>query len=339
MKRLAALLWYVFASGALGQEAEHRYRLTSLFDPERADDFRAFMGENFPEVKVLELSVELGEVTLVFDPRKLKPFQPAGTPEVARQRLSFLMRGASRGMFDVLPVLDVPLEEMAEARIPVQGLDCRGCSYGAHLAIARLEGVAQATASFKLGEVRVRFDRRKTSLQALEETLSTKSIAAGYRIDETSLVPFSEMRVLRCSSEEPASDELYFHSTGLAKNAIDGDIRTKWSSRYSKNEVAPLPHELVIDLGRTRKVSGFRYLPRQIGYNGLLGETEFFVGDNPVEFTGQPAARGIFSLEKCAQAADCPSPVSGRYVLVRVLSLSRGTSTASIAELAVVESP
>ena len=95
----------------------------------------------------------------------------------------------------------------------------------------------------------------------------------------------------------------------------------------------------MIDLGRTRKISGFRYLPRQIGYNGLLGETEFFVGDNPVEFTGQPAARGIFSLEKCAQAADCPSPVSGRYVLVRVLSLSRGTSTASIAELAVVESP
>lgn len=339
MNRLAALLWCICASAAFGQEVECRYRLTSLFDLERAEDFRAFVAEFLPEVKVLDLSVESGEATLAFDPVKLKPFQPAGNPEQARQRLASLMRGASRGVFDVLPVLDVPAEELVEVRIPVQGLDCRGCSYGAYLAMTRVEGVAHATASFKLGEVRVRFDRRKTNLQALEEALSVKSIAAGYRITGTNLVPFSEMRVLRCSSEEPTSDEVYFHSTGLGKNVIDGDSRTKWSSHYSKNEVATLPHELVLDLGKTRRVSGFRYLPRQSGYNGLLGETEFFVGDNPADFSGQPAARGMFSLNKCAQAADCPSPVSGRYVLVRVLSMCRGTNTASIAELAVVESP
>jgi hypothetical protein len=335
----SAFVLSVLACAACAQEEEYRCRLTSLFQPDRIEDFRTFMEENFPEVTVQEVSYETGVATLRFDVRKLKPFQTAKTADIARDRLSFLMRGASRGIFSLLPLSEVPAEELGEARIPVQGLDCKGCSYGAYLAMTRVDGVEYATASFKTGEVRVRFDRRKTNLPALEEALNTRSIATNYRIEETNVVPPDEMKIVRASSEEASGDEVYFHSTGLARNAIDGDPRTKWSTRYAKGEVASPPHELVIDMGKTRKVSGFRYLPRQIGYNGQFADTEFYVSDEAGQFPQNPAAKVTFSSLKCAQAADCTPPVSGRFVLVRVLSEVRGKPGASAAEIAVLQAP
>ena len=339
MKLLPALFLSLLAATAPAQEAEVRYRVTGLFQPDRVEDFRAFMAENFPQVSVLAVDFQTAVATLRFDVKAIKPFLPAKTPEVARDRLNFLMRGASRGVFTVQPLTEVPPEELQEARIPVQGLDCKGCSYGAYLIMSRVEGVEYATASFKTGEVCVRFDRRKTNLAALEETLSTKSIPTNYRIEAPNLVPSAEMKIVRCSSEEPSQDEVYFHSTGLAKNAIDGDPRTKWSSRYAKGDVATGPHELVIDLGKTRNIAGFRYLPRQIGYNGHLSETEFYISDSAENFPPAPAAKVVFSALKCSQAADCPHPVQGRFVLVRVLSEIRGKPGASIAEVAIVQAP
>ncbi len=337
--RLSALFLCLLACAASGQEEEYRFRVTSLFQPDRAEEFRTFMAENFPEVTVLDVDYESGVATLRFDVKKLKPFQAAKTADIARDRLSFLMRGVSRGIFALLPLSEVPAEELVEARIPVQGLDCKGCSYGTYLAVTRVEGVEYATASFKTGEVHVRFDRRKTNLPALEETLNNRSIATNYRIEAPNMVPPAEMKIVRASSEEPSGDEVYFHSTGLAQNAIDGDPRTKWSTRYAKGEVATHPHELVIDLGKTRNIAGFRYLPRQIGYNGQFADTEFYVSEDAGHFPQTPAAKVTFGAPKCAQAADCAQPVSGRFVLVRILSELRGKPGASAAEIAILQTP
>lgn len=341
MKRLftlcAALCAGVFCVRA--GDTEHTFRVTSLFEPERVPEFRAFMAEKFPEIAVLACDFETGEARLRVDPAKLKELSAVRTPELIRDKLASLLRGASRGVFDLLPLVDVPPEEVVDARIPIQGLDCRGCSYGVYRVVSKIDGVLYTAASFHAGEAHVRFDRRKTSLQAVEEELDKKRIATNYRPAEPGLVPPAEMRVVRCSSEETVADALYFYSTGHAANAIDGDPRTKWSTRYSGSEPDRHPHEMVIDLGKTRRVAGFRYLARQLGYGGQFGSTEFHVSNDPALFPDPPAVAVAFSGVKQVQKADCPVPVSGRYVRVRVLSEVHGKPAATAAEIAVLEAP
>ena len=119
-----------------------------------------------------------------------------------------------------------------------------------------------------------------------------------------------------------------------AARAIDGDSRTHWHTQF-QGQLAKHPHELVIDLGNSATIRGFRYLARQDGgWNGALGKCEFFVSDSPTEF-GKPVANPEFKKSKTSQEVAC-QPVKGRYVLLRVLSEVNGGPWASVAELGVV---
>lgn len=331
------LLCLSLCAGAEAAETEHHFRVTSLFQPDRVADFRALMSEHFPEITIASLDFQTATVALGIDATKTEVLSKAKTPEDIRTQLGSRLRNLSRGAFDLLPVSQVPPGEIAEAAIPVIGLDCKGCSYGAYRAVTRVEGVEYATASFADGRIVVRFDRRKTSLPSIEAALSQARIMLNHRIEEPLAVPCSEMRIARFSSEETIRDEAYAHSTGHAANLIDGDPLTKWSSRYVGGESAPPPHEVVIDLGRRRRISGFRYLPRQTGYTGHLAKTEFYVGDNPDTFE-KPAAEATFTSAKSVQPAHCASPVEGRFVLIRVLSELNGKAVAAAAEIAVIQS-
>ncbi len=162
---------------------------------------------------------------------------------------------------------------------------------------------------------------------------STRAEADNYgrpvnRIVEKDLVPASEMKLVRFSSENFANDR-------RAAYAIDGNSRTLWHSQFS-GKLAEPPHELVIDLGTEYEVRGFRYLARQDGgWNGAFAETEFAVSDSAESF-GQPAARATFTKIRTPQPADCAQPVRGRYVLVRVLSEVNENPWASAAEIGVI---
>ena len=69
-----------------------------------------------------------------------------------------------------------------------------------------------------------------------------------------------------------------------ASNAIDGNISTFWHTAWepAPDDVndAPLPHQLVIDLGSAKPITGFQYTPRQDGPNGRIGAWQFFVSNN-----------------------------------------------------------
>jgi hypothetical protein len=152
------------------------------------------------------------------------------------------------------------------------------------------------------------------------------------RIVDKNLIPFDQMKLVRFSSENHANDR-------KAEYAIDGKLATVWHSQFT-GKLAKPPHELVIDLGGNYDIQGFRYLARQDGgWNGALAETEFFVGDSPDSFGDQPAAKAIFKKDRKAQATDCESPVTGRYVKVRALSEVNGKDWASAAEIGVVGTP
>ncbi len=152
------------------------------------------------------------------------------------------------------------------------------------------------------------------------------------RISDKNLIPADEMKLVRFSSENRANDR-------LAEYAVDGKPQTVWHSQFTPT-VKKFPHELVIDLGKQRSLSGFRYLARQDGgWNGAFGETQFFVGNDAETFGENPVLTMTFTKERKAQPADLEEVVRGRYVMVRVLSEVDGRNFASAGEIGIIEEP
>jgi beta-galactosidase len=65
----------------------------------------------------------------------------------------------------------------------------------------------------------------------------------------------AKSQVIYADSEELAGDN------GTATNVIDNQPTTFWHSEWQANKPAH-PHQVVLDLGAVRELSGFRYLPR-----------------------------------------------------------------------------
>jgi len=65
--------------------------------------------------------------------------------------------------------------------IPAGGLDCKGCCLAAYEAGAGIDGVMQATASFKEGLVTALIDPTKTNRAKLEDALRAKGVQLGKR--------------------------------------------------------------------------------------------------------------------------------------------------------------
>jgi beta-galactosidase len=77
-------------------------------------------------------------------------------------------------------------------------------------------------------------------------------------------------------SEERAAED------GAAENAIDGQTANYWHTEW-KNASPNHPHRLVLNLGKTQIISGFRYVPRQGEGAGRIKDYRVFVGDNLIQ--------------------------------------------------------
>jgi beta-galactosidase len=66
---------------------------------------------------------------------------------------------------------------------------------------------------------------------------------------------------------------------GTAENAIDGQTANYWHTEW-KNASPNHPHQLVLDLGQSPAISGFRYVPRQSEGPGRIKDYQIYVGDN-----------------------------------------------------------
>lgn len=96
----------------------------------------------------------------------------------------------------------------------------------------------------------------------------------------------------------------------VAGNAIDGDPRTHWHTRFGA-DLDRHPHELVIDLGAQHTVRGLRYLCRQDGgWNGAIAKFELYVSATPDDL-GNPVIQSSFEKKRDAQDAACAKPVRG----------------------------
>ncbi|MCF7973976.1 MAG: sulfatase-like hydrolase/transferase [Phycisphaerae bacterium] len=151
--------------------------------------------------------------------------------------------------------------------------------------------------------------------------------AAPVPFPATGLIPQKQMKLVRCSSEADGANR-------KAVCAFDGNPVTHWHSEFQPIRHEH-PYELVIDLGARRTVKGFRYLARQDnGWNGAFKACEFYVSNDPKAF-GTLAVKTEFKKTKIPQDIACV-PVTGRYVLVKVLSEINNGPWASAAEIGVI---
>ena len=133
---------------------------------------------------------------------------------------------------------------------------------------------------------------------------------------------------------------------GAAVNALDGNPATRWHTKYIGGS-DPLPHDLAVDLGTTKQLSGITYLPRQDGGdNGRIGQYEVYVATNsgtpptlplvPGEWT--QVASGSFPNSAAEQTVSFSSSATSRYVWLRAITGAANSGPwTSVAELTVLE--
>lgn len=149
------------------------HRVTGLFSREREADLREAV-KAMADVELVSVDVDRGEAVFAYDPAKLLK----GAKETERiQRFDQLLRQASRHTFGARPRLETPWEKLVPVEIPVAGLDCRACELATYESISKVEGVEQATASYKDGKVTARIDPAKTNREALIAALKKRNVA------------------------------------------------------------------------------------------------------------------------------------------------------------------
>jgi copper chaperone CopZ len=155
---------------AAPQPAKHR--VTGLFSPDRENDLRETV-KKLPDVKLVSIDFKSGEATFEYDADKLlnRP-----KPEEILQRFDDLLRSASNYTFGIRPLSAVPKDKLNRVEIPVVGLDCKACCLAAYESIYKIDGVEQATASFKEGLVTALIDPDKTNRAALETALKSRGV-------------------------------------------------------------------------------------------------------------------------------------------------------------------
>jgi beta-galactosidase len=143
----------------------------------------------------------------------------------------------------------------------------------------------------------------------------------------TALKPAPKGTVIEASSFEPGE--------GDAAHAVDGDPATYWHSKWKEGNLQP-PHHLILDYGKSYKISGLMYTARTDSANGHVRDYEVYVSEDGKTW-GEPSKKGKVSRDASYDIINFDKPVSGRYVKFVVLTEQDGKPFASIAELELME--
>ena len=156
---------------------ESKHRIIGLSEPSREQDLREQV-KTMPEVEVAALNFDSAEVTFRYDPAKLIPgYNPKKppAPEAITKRLEDLLRVASNGTFALVPLSTLPADKLQKIEIQCGLLDCKGCRYGAYIAIAKLDGVERATVN-EHALLTVWIDPAKTKRETLQAALKKGNV-------------------------------------------------------------------------------------------------------------------------------------------------------------------
>ncbi len=157
-----------------------KHQVTGLFSVDRVRDLEAAV-KKIPEIELVRVDYGTAEATFRYDAAKVFP---QATPEQMIERFDNLLKQASRHTFGIKPLCTTPRKKMKFVEIPVVGLDCKACCLAAYESIYKLEGVEQATASFKDGLVTAWIHPDKIDVGMLEEALTKRNVTLKNRAGE-----------------------------------------------------------------------------------------------------------------------------------------------------------
>jgi alpha-L-fucosidase len=127
-------------------------------------------------------------------------------------------------------------------------------------------------------------------------------------------------------------------SSGYLKTAdkiIDGNPDTDWSFGGDANK---LPQQLSIDMGAVRKITGFTYVPQQVGNNlNLISNYEFYTSTDNVKWIKQ--SQGEFSNIKNNPIEQVKTfgKVAARYLRFTAIAAVGKGQVVAIGEINVIE--
>lgn len=154
--------------------------------------------------------------------------------------------------------------------------------------------------------------------------------ADGYMESAKSAVDFdlfidkSAWEVVRVSSQANGDE---------GKNAIDGDINTKWHTSFGANEPRP-PHEIVVDMKKSLKIEAFLYTGRSDGDNGMIRDFDLYLSNDP-NVWGEPVVSSRFANTGAMQVIPVPGKPEARYFKLVAKSEVRNRAWACAMELGV----
>lgn len=137
-------------------------------------------------------------------------------------------------------------------------------------------------------------------------------------------------KVVSVDSEETAGAD------NSAARAIDGDSSTIWHTRWNADQRQP--HHITVDMGRTNRIAGFTYLPRQDGLlNGVVEKYRFETSEDGVNWTTNIADGSFANIQNNPSLQEVSfAPVNARYFRFTSLRAIWNSGWTSAAEISVV---
>ena len=121
-----------------------------------------------------------------------------------------------------------------------------------------------------------------------------------------------------------------------AARAIDGNSATIWHTRWNADQKQP--HTITVDLGKTHRIGGFTYLPRQDGLlNGVVEKYRFETSTNNVTWTTSITDGSFANIQNNPSLQEVSfAPVNARYFRFTSLQAIWNSGWTSAAEISVL---
>jgi alpha-L-fucosidase len=143
-------------------------------------------------------------------------------------------------------------------------------------------------------------------------------------------LPTTGWKVVAVDSQETAGED------NAAVNAIDSNTSTFWHTAW--NSDLALPHYLTVDMGRTHRIAGFTYLPRQDGNpNGTVENYRFETSADGANWTTNVASGTFANIRNNPSLQEVTfAPVNARYFRFTALQEINRNGWTSAAEISVL---
>jgi alpha-L-fucosidase len=137
-------------------------------------------------------------------------------------------------------------------------------------------------------------------------------------------------KVVSVDSEETAGAD------NSAARAIDGDSSTIWHTRWNADQKQP--HSITVDIGRTNRIAGFTYLPRQDALlNGVVEKFRFETSEDGATWVTNIADGSFANIQNNPSLQEVNfAPVSARYFRFTSLRAVGESGWTSAAEISVI---